>query len=72
MGVKSGVPDLFYPVPMKGYHGMFIEMKAENGRLSLSQKNWIQALTQLGYKVVVAKGWEQARDALVEYTGESK
>ena len=68
MGVKSGVPDLFYPVPMKGYHGLFIEMKANKGRLSMEQKKWIAALEQLGYKCVVAHGWEQAKEALIEYT----
>lgn len=68
MGVKSGVPDLFYPVPMKGYHGLFIEMKAGKGRLSMEQRKWIAALEQLGYKCVVAHGWEQAKEALIEYT----
>lgn len=69
LGVRSGVPDLFYPVPMNGYHGLFIEMKTDSGRISESQKKWIHALTELGYKVVVARGWEQARDALLDYTG---
>ena len=68
MGVKSGVPDLFYPVPAKGYHGLFIEMKAGKGRLSMEQKKWIAALEQLGYKCVVAYGWKQAKEALIEYT----
>ena len=68
MGVKSGVPDLFYPVPMNGYHGLFIEMKANKGRLSMEQKKWIAALEQLGYKCVVAYGWEEAKEALIEYT----
>lgn len=67
MGVKSGVPDLFYPVPMNGYHGMFIEMKANKGRLSQAQKRWIDALTQMGYKCVVAHGWNEAREALEQY-----
>ena len=67
MGVKSGVPDLFYPVPMKGYHGMFIEMKADKGRLSQAQKRWIDALTALGYKCVVAHGWNEAKEALEQY-----
>ncbi len=71
MGVKPGVPDLFYPVPMHGYHGLFIEMKKEKGgRLSQAQKRWISALTSMGYKCVVAKGWEEAKEALEEYTDE--
>ena len=71
MGVKSGVPDLFYPVPMNGYHGMFIEMKANKGRLSQAQKRWIDALTQMGYKCVVAHGWNEAREALEQYLNEA-
>ena len=68
LGVKAGVPDLFYPVPMHGYHGLFIEMKAERGRLSMEQRKWIKALADLGYKCIVAHGWEEARTALEEYT----
>lgn len=71
LGVKPGVPDLFYPVPLHGYHGLFIELKTEKGRLSKEQKKWIEALTELGYKCVVAKGWKAARDALVEYLREA-
>ena len=67
LGVKAGVPDLFYPVPMHGYHGLFIEMKAGRGRLSMEQRKWIKALTDLGYKCIVAHGWEEARTALEEY-----
>ena len=67
MGVKSGIPDLFYPVPIKGYHGLFIEMKAGKGRLSADQKRWISILETLGYKCVVAHGWEEAKEALIEY-----
>ena len=70
MGVKSGVPDLFYPVPMNGYHGLFIEMKTRTGRVDKTQTRWIQALTELGYKAVVAHGWEEARDILLEYIGD--
>lgn len=72
MGVKSGVPDLFFPVPMNGYHGMFIEMKAEKGRLGAEQKKWIRALETLGYKCVVAHGWKEAKKSLEEYVNETK
>lgn len=67
MGVKSGVPDLFYPVPLHGYHGMFIEMKAGRGRTSKDQDRWIKVLEAFGYKCVVAHGWEEAKKALEEY-----
>ena len=72
MGVKSGVPDLFYPVPMHGYHGLFIEMKTEKGRLSKEQKQWIDVLTTFGYRGVVAYGWMEARKALEEYVHEKE
>ncbi len=67
MGVRAGVPDLFYPVPMHGYHGLFIEMKTKTGRVSQEQTKWLNALEQLGYKCVIAHGWEDAREALIQY-----
>ena len=67
MGVRSGVPDLMLPVPMNGYHGMFIEMKTKTGRVSQQQKRWIEALNTLGYLAVVAYGWEDAKCKISEY-----
>ena len=67
LGVKKGVPDLFYPVPSGGYHGLFIEMKAAGGRVSPDQERWIQCLNGFGYKAVVCYGWEEAKDAILGY-----
>ena len=67
MGVKSGVPDLMLPIPSGGYHGLFIEMKTRSGRVSITQKKWIDALNALGYKAVVAHGWEEAKCQILEY-----
>ena len=67
LGVKSGVPDLMLPIPLNGFHGLFIEMKTKTGRASPQQKKWIHALNELGYKAVVARGWEEARDIITEY-----
>ena len=72
MGVKAGVPDLFYPVPLGEYHGLFIEMKAGKGRVSLAQKRWIDVLRMFGYRVEVCHGWEEARNVLMEYIGQSQ
>jgi len=48
-GVKPGVPDIFLPVPRANYHGMWIEMKTEKGRLSPSQKSYREGLIEQGY-----------------------
>lgn len=69
-GVKPGVPDLFLPVSRKEFHGLFIEMKRlKGGSLSPSQKTWKKNLECLGYRVEVAKGFEAARDVIIDYLG---
>lgn len=70
MGCKRGVPDLMLPIPMHGYHGLFIEMKTESGRVSEYQKRWQGALNEFGYKAVVCKDWEDAKNVLEEYMNE--
>jgi len=71
LGCKKGVPDLMLPIPMHGYHGMFIEMKKTGGRLDGTQRKWLNALTQLGYYAICCHGWEEARDALSGYMDET-
>lgn len=66
-GVRSGVPDLMLPVPANGYHGLFIEMKAEKGRLSPQQKDWIAFLCHRDYKALVCQGVEQAKEVIKCY-----
>lgn len=72
MGMKKGVPDLMLPIPMHGYHGLFIEMKAKGGRLSQEQKSWLNALDTFGYKTAVCVGWEAAAKELEGYMDEHK
>jgi len=66
-GVKAGVPDLFLPVARGGYHGLYIEMKKEGGRLSNNQKYWIKKLKEQEYKVEVCFGFEEAKNELTSY-----
>lgn len=71
LGVRSGVPDLFLPVPMGGKHGLFIEMKREDGgRLSESQRKWLGWLGELGYEATCCHGWREARVAIARYMGQ--
>lgn len=67
-GVRAGVPDLFLPLPKGKYHGLFIEMKRlKGGGLTDPQKEKIPLLESCGFKVAVCRGWEAAREAVLEY-----
>ena len=66
-GLAKGFPDLFIPVPNKGHHGLFIELKASKGKVSEEQEEWLAYLNKMGYKAVVAYGLEQAVKVVEEY-----
>lgn len=67
-GVKPGVPDIFLPVPKGEYHGLWIEMKRrKGGKVSDAQRGFIQTMNRLGYCAVVCRGWEEARNTILEY-----
>lgn len=67
-GVSPGVPDLFLAWPAHGAPGLFVEMKRRvGGRLSPAQALWRERLTKCGYRVRVCKGWEEAKEAIVNY-----
>lgn len=67
MGVKPGVPDLCLPVPMNGFAGLYIEMKYDKNKPTDHQKEWIKALKEQGYKVVVCYGAQEATQELESY-----
>jgi hypothetical protein len=67
-GVKPGVWDYNLDVARQGYHGLRIELKRQaGGGLSAEQKRWGEGLSMNGYLAVVCRGWEAARDRLVDY-----
>ena len=67
-GVKAGVPDIFLAVPRGAYHGLFIEMKRQQGgKATPEQRQWLQELNGRGYRAVIAKGWEAAREEITQY-----
>lgn len=66
-GTLSGVPDYLVPIPRGAFASLYIELKAPDGRLNPNQKRVIDQLRRCGNRVVVAYGWEQARDAVMEY-----
>jgi hypothetical protein len=66
-GVRAGIPDYFLSIPTEYFHGLYIELKSENGKPSSSQKEMIQILSDQGYKAVLAYRWDQAQNFIVEY-----
>lgn len=67
-GVKAGVPDLFVPVPVEGYAGLFIEMKDVDGRPPRkSQMEWLDLLNSEGYAAYWARGADQAISLIDRY-----
>lgn len=68
MGLRVGVPDICLPVARGGYHGMYIELKrAHGGRLTQSQREWLEALNGQGYRAVRCDGWSEAAQAIELY-----
>lgn len=66
-GVKAGIPDLCLPVARGAYHGLYIELKTEKGRVSDTQKWWGECLRDQGYFWEVCHGWESAVRVLEWY-----
>lgn len=70
MGVKSGVPDIFLPIGRNGFKGLWIELKKPvKGIVSKEQSEWLGFLSAEGYATRVCFGWEEARNALLDYLG---
>ena len=53
MGVKSGYPDIMIFEPKGKFHGLFIELKSDIGRISNEQENVIEELNKRGYKALI-------------------
>ncbi|AGC35765.1 hypothetical protein ACP46_gp80 [Rhizobium phage RHEph06] len=80
-GVKSGVPDVCWPIPVRtpwaDYHGLWIELKrpglekTKDGGRSEKQIEWHRDLVEQHYAVVLAFGWQSmAWAAWLYWSGE--
>lgn len=66
-GVRAGVPDLCFPVPMNGYHGLYIEMKAGKNKTTQAQDEWLELLSKNGYMTAVCYGFSEAVAVIDKY-----
>lgn len=67
LGMKKGVPDvlIFSPPPIGGF-GAAIEVKTTRGRLSEEQREWLNMLSAIGWKTLVARSVDDVRNFLAE------
>lgn len=68
MGYCKGWPDLFFPISSKGYYGLFVELKTENGKVDKkSQQPVLDYLNEHGFRAVVCYGFNHAVDEINNY-----
>jgi hypothetical protein len=61
-GVQAGIPDLFVPAWL-----LWVEMKRETGGVvSPVQKDWIAYLEGIGHRVIVGRGFEDAKRQILD------
>ena len=61
-GVSPGVPDLFVPEWL-----LWVEMKkATGGTVSPAQKDWIAYLEGIGHRVIIGRGFEDAKAQVIK------
>lgn len=66
-GVLAGVPDLHIPVARKGFHGLYIEMKAGKNKPSDNQLTIMGKLRNEGYKCEVCWNLDEFIKVVMNY-----
>ena len=71
-GILSGVPDVFIPWPSKGHHGLFLEFKAQGGRVTKAQEDFLNLVRPSCYTAKLVFGLREGHQSLKAYLeGES-
>ena len=67
LGMRKGVPDLCIPLPRGKYHGFYIEMKSESGKVTKEQREWLKLLKNNGYATAICYGADEAINKISAY-----
>lgn len=66
-GLRDGYPDLILDLATDVFHGMRIELKAKDGKISPEQREYADLLRRQDYNVITAFGADEAIRALTVY-----
>lgn len=66
-GAVAGVSDLFVMRAEGGFHGLFIEMKTESGKVSMKQDAFLKKADLEGYQTAVCRSFEDFRATVKKY-----
>ena len=67
MGVLAGVSDIFLARARNGFHGLFLEIKVEGGKLSQNQIDFLKEMDAEGYDTDVCWNHKEAIKRISEY-----
>jgi len=71
-GVLAGMPDLCVLKPSKGFSGLFVEMKTQDGVVAAAQRDVAKRLNAAGYLCLVARSCEDGWALIKEYLDDWK
>ena len=66
-GLRAGMPDVVIATARGGYHGMYLELKTQKGKLFESQTEMLTRLANEGYASAVAYGLDDAIFLITKY-----
>ena len=66
-GARAGVWDIFLPIPMHNYHGLYIEMKVGSNKLTREQQWFREQVNFQGFHAYVCYSWKEAARMLIIY-----
>jgi hypothetical protein len=66
-GLKSGVPDLLLCWSIKPCHGLAIEMKDGDNKVTPNQKKWLHNFVSAGWKIAVCYSADEAVEVIGRY-----
>lgn len=67
MGVRKGLVDFMLPRKHLGWQGLAVELKSPDGRLTVEQREWLEALGSDGYLTAECRTLDEFQGVVKRY-----